>query len=127
MGVVIDVNNLQSAIDEILQDYGDKVFRATEEGLDEAANILVVNLKSETPKGETKKLGRGWKTEKKYKLKRYVHNTKMVDGKDGKIPLINIIEYSPTKGKPFVKSTFNSSVNAMANAVVGNIKNIGGK
>nr|WP_315022891.1 HK97 gp10 family phage protein [uncultured Aminipila sp.] len=120
MGVMIDINNLQSAIGNILEEYADEVYQVTEEGLDDAANVLIKNLKVNTPEGETKKLRKSWKV-KKYKAARYVHNTKMVEGENGEIPLINIVEYSPTKGKPFVKTTFNESVDEMAKAVVNKI------
>lgn len=121
----VDINNLEIAIADILRDYGDVVYKATEEGLTAAEKVLINNLKANSPKspggGEYAK---SWKSKgKKYKLKRYVGNTKTVKGKSGEIPLSNILEYSqksPHQGK--IKQIYNSSINQMAAAVVAEIK-----
>ena len=61
---------------------------------------------------------------KKYKLKRYVGNTKTVKGKSSDtIPLSNILEYaskSPHQG--LIKRTYDASIGEMAAAVVAKIK-----
>jgi hypothetical protein len=125
----VDVDNLEIAISNILKDYGDVVYQATEEGLNAAEKVLIKNLKASSPgknektgaKGEYKK---GWKSKgKKYKLKRYVGNTKMVHGKSGQIPLSNILEYSPkSPHQGLIKRTYERSVNEMANAIMNEIK-----
>jgi hypothetical protein len=118
----VDINNLQVAVEDILRDYGDLIYQATEEGLTAAENVLIKNLKAASPK-KSGKFAKSWKSKgKKYKLKRYVGNTTMVQGKKGEIPLSNILEYSTTRGKPFIKRTYESSINEMATAVVTEIK-----
>ena len=125
MAKKVDVNNLDVAIADILREYGDVVYQATEEGLTAAEKVLINNLKASSPKS----LGGGeyaksWKGKgKKYKLRRYVGNTKTVQGKSGEIPLSNILEYSsksPHQGK--IKRTYEESINEMAAAVVAEIK-----
>lgn len=120
----VDVNNLEVAIADILREYGDVVYQATEEGLTAAEKVLIKNLKAASPEGPSKKYKKSWKSKgKKYKLKRYVGNTKTVQGKSGEIPLSNILEYaskSPHQGK--IKRTYEESINEMAAAVVAEIK-----
>jgi hypothetical protein len=122
----VDINNLQVAIEDILREYGDVVYKATEEGLTAAEKVLIKNLKADSPKspggGEYAK---SWKGKgKKYKLHRYVVNTKTVNVKNSDtIPLSNILEYatkSPHQGQ--IKRTYESSINQMAAAVVAEIK-----
>jgi hypothetical protein len=120
----VRVDGLQDVIMDILREYGDVVYEATEEGLAAAEKILINNLKAATPK-KTGTFSRGWKgTGKKYKLVRFVGNTTTVPGGKGKRPiaLSNIFEYSTTRGKPFIKKTFESSINEIAAAVVAEIK-----
>jgi len=123
MAKKVDVNNLQVAIGDILRDYGDVVYKATEEGLTAAEKVLINNLKANSPKDKGK-YAKSWKGKgKKYKLHRYVGNTKTVPGKSGEIPLSNILEYatkSPHQG--LIKRTYESSINQMAAAVVAEIK-----
>ena len=122
MDIKVNTGTLQSAVEELLREYGDVVYKATEEGLDAAEKVLLSALKDASP---TRKGGlkRSWKgSGKKYKLARYVGNTKTVSGKNGEIPLLNILEYSTTRGKPFVRKTFDANIDNMANAVVETIK-----
>ena len=123
MAKKVDVNNLDVAVAELLEEYGDIVYQATEEGLTAAEKVLIKNLKAASPSnsGEYKK---SWKSKgKKYKMRRYVGNTKTVQGKSGEIPLSNILEYSsksPHQGK--IKRTYEESINEMAAAMVAEIK-----
>ena len=119
----VNVGGLDEAIAGILEDYGDVIYQATEEGLAAAEKVLVRNLKAASPK-DTGAFAKGWKgTGKKYKLMRFVGNTKTVEGrKAGAIAMANIFEYSTTRGKPFIKKTHENSINEMAAAVVAEIK-----
>lgn len=123
MDVKVEIKDLNKAIADILKEYGDVVYQATEEGLTAAEKVLIKNLKASSPK-LSKEYSKSWKSKgKKYKLKRYVGNTKMVQGKSGEIPLSNILEYSehsPHQG--LIKKTYNASVDEMAQAVVNTIK-----
>lgn len=129
--VQVDVESLSDAIMDILEGYGDIVYFATEDGLDAAENVLINNLKIASPKIKNppkgykrKNFANNWKSKgRKYKLVRYVGNTTTVIGRNGeKIALANIFEYSTTRGKPFIKETFNKSIPEMAKAIVETIK-----
>jgi hypothetical protein len=120
----VPVSGLQEAIEDALREYGDVVYQATESGLDAAAYALQDELRAATPK-RTKMFAKSWKVEGagKYKLMRFIGNTKTVKGKSGDpVALANIFEYSTTRGHPFVKDTFESSIDKMAAAVVAEIK-----
>jgi hypothetical protein len=120
----INVDDLQTAVEDILREYGDVVYEATEEGLNAAEKILMDNLKTASPK-DSGGFAKSWKSKgKKYKLQRYVGNTKAVKGaKSDTIPLSNILEYSTkSKHRGFIKQTFENSVNNMAAAVVAEIR-----
>lgn len=122
----INIDDLAVSIEEILEEYGDGVYFATEEGLDEAEKILIKNLKEASPEGKTGDFAKSWKGKgKKYKLRRYVGNTKMVDGKKGPIPLSNILEYSTVRGKPFIKKTYEKSIPEMRDAIIKSIERKG--
>ena len=115
----MNIDKLADAIQKELKDYGDKVFVTNQTALDETEKILLKNLKINSP-SSTGLFKKSWRSKgKKYKNKRYVGNTKTVDGG---IPLINILEYSPTKGKPFVANTFTASIPEMVNKYTETIK-----
>ena len=129
----VQVTGFQDAVEDILREYGDVVYQATEEGLTAAEKVLINSLKSVTPEISADKAPKGYKrknfrknwkgTGKKYKLLRFVGNSTVVAGKkNGDISLANIFEYSTTRGKPFIKATAESSSDAMARAVVDEIK-----
>ena len=123
MGTV-NIDSLEVAVAEILRDYGDVVYRATEEGLDIGEKILIDDLKKASPQGKTGEYAKSWKGKgKKYKLRRYVGNTKMVLRKKKEIALSNILEYgTKSKHHGLIKRTYESSINKMANAIVNEIK-----
>ncbi len=115
----VDPYELAVSIGDILRDFEDDVYEATEEGLTRAEKILIANLKADSPAGTTKQYRKAWKSKgKKYKMRRYVGNTKTVQGKSGEIPLSNILEYgskSPHKGR--IKKVYEESLNQMVDAV----------
>ncbi|QRN86034.1 hypothetical protein JR334_02025 [Clostridia bacterium] len=120
--IKVTPDTLEAAIAEALEQYGDAVFHATEAGLTAAEKILIQNLKADSPEGVTKSFKKGWKGKgKKYKLKRYVGNTVMVPGKKGSIPLSNILEYAEN-GHPFIRKTFERSIDQMVNAIIDEVK-----
>lgn len=115
----MNINNLSEEIEKELKKYSNKIFETNGEALNEAEKVLINNLKNSSPIGETGQFAKSWKsTGKKYKNKRFIGNTKIVNG----IPLINILEYSKKKGNPFVKKTFDNSISEMAKAYVDKIK-----
>lgn len=133
MAKSININSLEVAIGDILKDYGDIIFKATDEALGAGEKVLINNLKSASPSatGDYKKSWKG--TGNKYKLKRYVGNTKTITEKltykkktmtkTKETPLSNILEYSPTSPhQGLIKRTYQSSVNEIASAIVNEIK-----
>lgn len=121
-GINIKPSMLSDAIAGVLAEYGEEVYIMTEEGLETAEKILIRNLKTNTPK-KTGRLARSWKSSgKKYKLFRLVYNDTTVKMGKKDIPLINVLEYGKKHGKPFVKKTYDNSVEEMAKAVVETIK-----
>jgi len=119
----VGVDGLEDAILGILEGYGDLIYQATEDGLDAAEKVLINNLKVASPKASGH-FAKQWRSKgKKYKLVRYVGNTETVTSKSGElVALANIFEYSTTRGKPFIKETFQRSINEMAAAIVAEIK-----
>jgi hypothetical protein len=123
----IPVVSIGGAIEKIVKEYSDTIYYATEEGLDEAEKILINELSAASPESKKprpgKRFARSWKGKgRKYKLQRYVGNTKVVEGKSGKIPLSNILEYSTIRGKPFINRTYQNSINKMTAAIIAAIK-----
>lgn len=122
MNVIIDTEKLEDAIRDILKQYGDVVYVATEEGLDAATDVLIESLTDSSP-ADTGKYKNSWGRKKKYKLKRYVGNSRMVKHEDREIPLSNILEYgenSPHKG--LIKRSCDKNVERMAQAMADTIK-----
>lgn len=129
--LAVSPEKLEDAIRDILQDYSDVVFNATEEGLAAGEKVLIKNLKEASPSMKNPPEGyvrknfiKNWKgTGKKYKLVKFVGNTTIVESKGRNIPLSNIFEYSTTNhAKPFIKKTYESSIDEIAQAIVSEIK-----
>lgn len=120
---IVSPRSLADAISDILEEYGDSVYIASEKGLDAAEKVMVKNLKEASPKNKGSFV-KSWKgTGKKYKLGRFVGNTVTIKSKGRNIALSNIFEHSTTNhAKPFIKQTFESSVEEMARAMINTIK-----
>lgn len=84
---------------KFIQDVQTEVGDALNEGLEEATDYLADKLQAETPvdTGVTKA---SWIKQKKYRNVKYINNS--ATNKQG-YPIINVLEYSKTKGKPFVR------------------------
>ena len=54
MAKSIDINNLEVAISDILKEYRDVVFKATDEALGAGEKVLIKNLKSASPSDSKK-------------------------------------------------------------------------
>ena len=76
-----------------------------EEALTEAAEYLADKLERATPT-RTGKTKESWNAVLKYKGVRYVNNEAL---NNQGVPIINVLEYS-SKGKPFVRKTFDSCI-----------------
>jgi len=114
----IKTNEFELAFEEILKEYQSLLTGATEEGLDDAAEVFIQNASAMSPV-RTGEYSKSWAVyPKRYYLRRYVGNTKTVKGAKGSnIPLINILEYSTKRGNRHVQKIFNASVDGMINAV----------
>lgn len=121
----IDIDNLVESIEKIMDDYSDVVFQATEEAVTAGEKVLINELKSSSPKSKDGgEYAKAWKSKgKKYKLKRFVGNTKKVKDNQGEIPLSNILEYgtkSPYQG--LIKRTYNGAAMKIAQSMIEEIK-----
>lgn len=116
----INATEFEVAFEEILKDYEDLLTGATEDGLDDAADVLIANAQRLSPRRTGRYAGNWAVYPKKYHLKRYVGNTTTVKEK---IPLINILEYSTgKKRRPHVQKIFNASVTGMVDAIEKKLK-----
>lgn len=84
---------------KFIQDVQKEVGDTLNEGLEEATEYLADKLQAETPvdTGVTKN---SWVKQMKYRNVKYINNT--ATNKQG-YPIINVLEYSKTRGKPFVR------------------------
>lgn len=84
---------------KFIQDVQKEVGDTLNEGLEEATDYLADKLQAETPvdTGVTKN---SWVKQMKYRNVKYINNT--ATNKQG-YPIINVLEYSKTRGKPFVR------------------------
>lgn len=116
--------NLAKEIDNIFKNYGNQVFNAVENALDDASEVLEKKLSAASPVGNSDNHFRdNWSRKMQYKGVRYVGNKKMVQrgaytskktGQStrhaGGIPLSSIMEYSKN-GKPFILKTWENNKN----------------
>ena len=101
-------DNLTKALEKSLTDKFGEITKEANEALDECTNLLLEKLEKSTPVGNSpvgEHLKDKWVAERKYKNVRYVNNTKL---NENGIPIVNLLEYSQTKGEPFVRKTFDS-------------------
>ena len=84
---------------KFIQDVQKEVGDTLNEGLEEATDYLADKLQAKTPvkTGVTKN---SWVKQMKYRNVKYINNT--ATNKQG-YPIINVLEYSKTRGKPFVR------------------------
>ncbi len=117
---MVDIADFERELAQTLKEYGDAVFVASDEALDAGAKVIRDNLKAATPR-ERPEMYKRWKI-KKYKGERYVGNDAMVQGKKGEIPLSNILEFSTKHGHPFIRETYERSINEAVQAVINDLK-----
>ena len=53
--IKVNTASLQSAVEDILRDYGDVVYEATAEGIKAAEKVLIKNLKAASPSIKTRR------------------------------------------------------------------------
>ena len=115
--------NMAEELKDILNQYSDDLLEAKERGLDKASDYLVDRLAEASPV-RTGKLKEGWVRTDKYKSVRYIgNNTEGSTNPYGyKIPLTNLLEFG-SKGKPFIRSTFEQNKENIINIIKGEIEN----
>ena len=110
--------NLAEELKSVLDEFSNEFVTQKEIALDKASDYFVGELEKASPV-KTGKLKGSWKRTDKYKGVRYVGNT-AVGGKNKygqNIPLTNLIEFS-SKGKPFIRATFEKNKNEIINIIV---------
>ena len=107
---------------QALEEYGQDIRYASENGLNEAADMLVEKFSAASPdSGITHegKLRDSWTYEPKYHGVRYVGNT--ATGSKNKygydIPLVNLLEFG-SKGKPFMRKTFDENKDEIIKIII---------
>ena len=114
--------NLYDELKDILDEYSQELYENKEQALDAAADFLVDQLEVNSPvkTGEFKK---SWLRTDKYKGVRYVGNSKT--GSKNKygygIPLSNLLEFG-SKGKPFIRQTFERNKERIIQIIKGGLE-----
>ena len=115
--------NLAEELKEFLNEYSNELFEAKERGLDKASDYFVERLEDSSPV-RTGKLKESWQRTDKYKGVRYIGSSavgsKNQYGYD--IPLTNLLEFG-SKGKPFIRRTFEENKDKLIEIIKGEIEN----
>lgn len=115
--------NMAEELKDILNEYSQELYASKEEALDKASDFMMEKLKQNSPV-DTGKFKDSWTRTYKYKGVRYIGNTD-VGGKNQygyNIPLSNLIEFS-SKGKPFIRRTFDENREEIIRIIKGEIEN----
>ena len=115
--------NLAEELKSILDEYGQELFEKKEKGLDKASDYFVEKLKEASPV-KTGEFQKSWLRTTKYKNVRYVGNSAVgsTNQYGYAIPLSNLIEFS-SKGKPFIRKTFEDNKEEIIKIIKGEIEN----
>ena len=85
--------------------------------INKASDELITQLKLNSPR-KTENYSEHWE-KSNYNKKVFIGNTTNVNGKNKKqIPLINILEYSQTHGKPHVQKIFENNLSKLENIII---------
>lgn len=115
--------NMAEELKDILNEYSQELYASKEEALDKASDFMMEKLKQNSPV-DTGKFKDSWTRTYKYKGVRYIGNTD-VGGKNQygyNIPLSNLIEFS-SKGKPFIRRTFDENREEIIRIIKGELEN----
>lgn len=115
--------NMAEELKDILNEYSKELYASKEEALDKASDFMMEKLEQNSPV-DTGKFKDSWTRTYKYKGVRYIGNTD-VGGKNEygyNIPLSNLIEFS-SKGKPFIRRTFDENREEIIRIIKGEIEN----
>lgn len=123
----IQVEEFTKELDKILADYIHSSFEQRQTALQKGAEVFKSAIENATPK-DTGGMAKSWQIKTKYKDRRYVGNTKTVNGggKEG-IPLSNVLEYKEgNKHYGFIRQTFNNTEPQIFDTIKKSLSN-GGK
>ncbi len=121
------LQNFSAAVKEALNEIMDMTYEQIDKGLDKAMDYMIDKLAAATPEG-TGLTKDSWKGEGKYKNVRYINNTRTrpgnpLNGEGSEVPVVNMLEYSSIKGKPFVARTVQAEQQNIINIIKGEIEN----
>lgn len=121
------LQNFSAAVKEALNEIMDMTYEQINKGLDKAMDYMIDKLAAATPEG-TGLTKDSWKGEGKYKNVRYINNTRTrpgnpLNGEGSEVPVVNMLEYSSIKGKPFVARTVQAEQQNIINIIKGEIEN----
>lgn len=108
---------------QALEEYGQDIRDASENGLNAAADMLVEKFSAASPV-KTGELKESWTYDPKYHGVRYIGSTATgsKNKQGGLIPLVNLLEFG-SKGKPFMRKTFDENKDEIIKIIVGEINN----
>ena len=115
--------NMAYELREVLNEYANELIQEKEIALDKAGDFLLEKLKQNSPV-DTGKFKDSWLRTDKYTGVRYLGNSD-VGGKNEygyNIPLSNLIEFS-SKGKPFIRRTFDENKEEIIKIIKGELEN----
>ncbi|MBQ7978119.1 MAG: HK97 gp10 family phage protein [Clostridia bacterium] len=128
----ISIEQISGELDKIFADFMHSSFEQRQQAIQAGAEVFKNAVESATPK-DTGEMSRSWEIKDKYKDRRYVGNTKTVNGKgkDGRyregIPLSNILEYTEGgKHYGFIRKTYDQVEPQIFDAIKNKLSN-GGK
>lgn len=128
----ISIEQISGELDKIFVDFIHTSFEERQQAIQAGAEVFKSAVESATPK-DTGEMSRSWEIKDKYKDRRYVGNTKTVNGKgkDGRyregIPLSNILEYTEGgKHYGFIRKTYDQVEPQIFDAIKNKLSN-GGK
>lgn len=117
--------NLAEELKDILNEYSRELYESKEQALDKASDYMMGKLEQNSPV-DTGTFQKSWTRTTKYKGVRYIGNSAV--GSKNKygynIPLSNLIEFS-SKGKPFIRRTFDDNKEEIIRIIKGELENNG--
>lgn len=124
-----DLSTFGIALGNVLKEIGEELSEAVEEGLDDAEQLLIEELRAKSPKASGN-YAQNWQSKYpkgRYRRVRYVHNPTMVEWDGKEVPLVNILEHSAKHRKPHARKIFNSAKERMTQAILDAVEKARGR
>ena len=119
----VSIEKFSNELEQIFVDFIHQSFDARQDALQAGAEVAKTALENATPRN-TGEMARSWGIKTKYKDRRYVGNSKTVNGggKEG-IPLSNVLEYKEgNKHYGFIRQTFDNTEPQIFDAIKNKLK-----